>query len=232
LIVGQLSQRWDLSPQEATALQKELASKIIRQPQFESIKTVAGIDMSVRDDHARAAVVVLRYPQLDTLDYATAEATIDFPYIPGLLSFREGPPVLAALDKIKIQPDLLIFDGQGLAHPRRLGIACHIGLLVDLPAIGCAKSRLIGRYEEPGVERGSYSLLTDRGETIGAVVRTRDRVKPVFVSIGHRVDLVTSIEYVLNTAAGYRLPEPTRRAHLIAGGQEPPRPTDQLTFDL
>jgi deoxyribonuclease V len=234
-----LSHSWDLSAQEAIALQNELAGQVIREPLQTSISTVAGIDMSFRGDSARAAVVVLSYPQLTILDYATAEVTIDFPYIPGLLSFREGPPVLAALDKVKIRPELLIFDGQGLAHPRRFGIACHIGLLVDLPAVGCAKSRLVGRYEAPHPERGSYSLLVDRGETVGAVVRTRDGVKPVFVSIGHRIDLPTSIDYILNTGAGYRLPEPTRWAHLIAGGAEPPRQNDatsptgeQLTFDL
>lgn len=218
-----LSPNWDLSPQAAIALQKQLAKQVIREVQFERIETIAGIDVSIRDDRGRAAVVVFSYPELEITDYSIATRKITFPYVPGLLSFREGPVALDALENLATQPDLLIFDAQGIAHPRRLGLASHIGVLVDLPAIGCAKSRLYGHYEEPGSERGSYTFLTDRGETIGAVVRTRTNVKPVFVSIGHRIDLSTSIAYIFNTGRGYRLPEPTRWAHQVAGGKIPPK---------
>jgi deoxyribonuclease V len=165
--------------------------------------------------------VVLALEGLAPVDYAVATRPVTFPYVPGLLAFREGPVVLDALEKVGTTPDLLIFDGQGLAHPRRLGIASHIGLLVDMPAIGCAKSRLCGGHDEPGEEPGDYASLVDNGEIIGAVLRTRRGVKPVFVSIGHRVDLATSIEYVLACCRGYRLPETTRWAHRVAGGDVP-----------
>lgn len=212
---------WDLSPRAAIALQKKLAAEVVTEVRFDRIRTIAGIDMSIRDEIGRAAVVVFSYPQMELIDYAVAGRILTFPYIPGLLSFREGPPVLEAIRKLRQRPDLLMFDGQGLAHPRRLGLACHIGLLTDLPSIGCAKSRLCGQYAEPGLERGNYSFLKDGGEIIGAVVRTRTGVKPVFVSLGHRIDLPTSIDFVLATGGGYRLPEPTRRAHHVAGGKEP-----------
>lgn len=213
---------WNLSSQAAIALQRQLAKQVVIEVQFETIKTIAGIDVSIRGDIGQAAVVVFSYPSLEIVDYAIATRRITFPYIPGLLSFREGPVVLDVLENLATQPDLLIFDAQGIAHPRRLGLASHIGVLVDLPAIGCAKSRLCGQYEEPGPERGNYTFLTDQGETIGAVVRTRTNVKPVFVSVGHRIDLSTSIAYILNTGRGYRLPEPTRWAHQVAGGKRPP----------
>jgi deoxyribonuclease V len=211
------SHAWDLSPTEAIALQKELSAQVIRETKLGSVATVAGIDASYRDGVARAAVAVLSYPALEMIDHAVVTRLTSFPYVPGLLSFREGPGVLDTLERLKIRPDLLIFDGQGLAHPRRFGLACHIGLLADIPSIGCAKSRLSGQYREPGGERGDYTLLLDKGETIGAAVRTRRGAKPVFVSIGHRVDLPTSIDYVLNCCHGYRLPETTRWAHRLAG---------------
>jgi deoxyribonuclease V len=213
---------WDLSPRAAIVVQKNLAGQVIRRKQLGPVETVAGVDVDIGDGLARAAVVVLSYPALKVVDYAVATCPVTFPYIPGLLSFREGPVILEALDRLISRPDLLIFDGQGLAHPRRLGLASHIGLLVDLPAIGCAKSRLCGQHEQPGVERGSYVPLIEGEETIGAVVRTRRGVKPVFVSIGHRVDLPASIEYVLTCCRGYRLPEPTRWAHRVAAGVTPP----------
>jgi deoxyribonuclease V len=205
-----------LSPLEASALQSELAKQVVREMQSGDVATVAGIDVGIHVGVSRAAVVVLDYPGLETVEYAVATRPVTFPYIPGLLSFREGPVILDALKKLSAAPDLLIFDGQGVAHPRRLGIASHIGLLVDLPSIGCAKSRLCGKYEEPGFERGSHVPLMDKGETIGSVVRTRSGVKPVFVSVGHRLDLRTSVDYVLACCRGYRLPETTRRAHLMA----------------
>lgn len=215
------SHRWDLSPEEAIALQKRLAGRVIKRAELGRVTTVAGVDAGYRPGLARAAVVTLSYPELELVDYATATRPVNFPYVPGLLSFREGPVVLDALDRLASTPDLLIFDGQGLAHPRRFGIASHIGLLVDIPSIGCAKRRLCGQYEEPDPERGSFTLLTDNEETIGAVVRTRTNVKPVFVSIGHRVDLATSIHYVLSCCRGYRLPETTRWADRVAAGEGP-----------
>jgi deoxyribonuclease V len=211
-----LSHPWDLSPQDARKLQRKLAPLVIRKCGVTTIKTVAGIDVGLKGGVACAAVVVLAFSGLEVVAQATATRHIAFPYIPGLLTFREGPAILDALGRLDCNPDLLIFDGQGIAHPCRLGIASHIGLLTDLPSIGCAKSRLCGRYQEPEVERGSHIPLVDHGETIGAVVRTRSGVKPVFVSIGHRMDLKTSIDVVLACCKGYRLPETTRKAHRLA----------------
>jgi deoxyribonuclease V len=210
------SHPWDMTTQDARRLQMKLSAHIIRENRLKTVKTVAGIDVGMKGDMASAAIVVFNFPGLDVVVQTTATRRITFPYIPGLLSFREGPVILDALDQLDCIPDLLIFDGQGIAHPYRLGIASHIGLLVNLPSIGCAKSRLCGQYQEPGIERGSHVPLMDHGETIGAVVRTRTSVKPVFVSIGHRVDLKASIEYVLGCCKGYRLPETTRKAHNLA----------------
>ena len=227
------SHSWAFSPQEASDVQSDLAARVERQLRMGPVRHVAGIDVSVRDDVARAAVVILDFEGLDPVDYAIATRPVTFPYVPGLLAFREGPAVLDALERVSTTPDLLVFDGQGLAHPRRLGIASHIGLLVDMPAIGCAKSRLCGQHDEPGEEPGEYASLVDKGEVIGAVLRTRRRVKPVYVSIGHRVDLATSIEYVSTCCRGYRLPETTRWAHRVAGGDVPPIQARQPTlFDL
>jgi deoxyribonuclease V len=212
---------WDVSPAEAFALQKQLATQVIRENQLGPVATVAGVDVGFREDLAHAAIAVLNFPELQLIDHALATRPVTFPYVPGLLSFREGPAVLEALSKLKSKVDLLIFDGQGLAHPRRFGLACHMGLLADIPAIGCAKSWLTGQYEEPGSRRGDFTSLTDKGEVIGAVVRTRDKTKPLFVSIGHRVDLPASINYVLACCRGYRLPETTRWAHRLAGGYVP-----------
>lgn len=227
------SHSWDVSPQEAAALQRELARRVERNPRLETVRRVAGIDVSVQGDVARAAVVVLNLEGLDVVDYALATQPVTFPYIPGLLAFREGPAVLEALEHLNTPPDLLIFDGQGLAHPRRLGIASHIGVLVDMPAIGCAKSRLCGWHDEPEEQPGSYAPLLDRGEVIGVALRTRQATSPVYVSIGHRVDLATSIKYVLACCRGYRLPETTRWAHRVAGGEVPDLQATQPTlFDL
>jgi deoxyribonuclease V len=211
-----LSHPWDMSPQDARRMQMTLADYVIREDNLGKVKTVAGIDVGMKGDRAFAAIVVLAFPRLDVVAEATANRRIAFPYIPGLLSFREGPVILDALDRLGRKPDLLIFDGQGIAHPCRLGIASHIGLIVNIPSIGCAKSRLCGQYQEPDAGQGSYISLMDQGETIGAIVRTRTGVKPVFVSIGHRVGLNTSIDYVLRCCQGYRLPETTRKAHRLA----------------
>jgi len=193
------------------------------------VNTMAGVDVSFKGEVARAAIVVLSYPELTPLDYSLADLPAEFPYIPGLLAFREAPAVLAALEKLKTEPDLFIFDAQGLAHPRRMGLATHLGVVIDRPSIGCAKSRLCGSHHEPGPERGSYTYLYDEDEVIGAVVRTKTDVNPLYVSIGHKVDLSTAIEYVVNCCTGYRLPETTRYAHRVAGGErlqiEVSRPT-------
>jgi len=177
---------------------------------------VAGVDTHYQNGLAIAAVVVVSIQNLEPVDWVTSTQRLNFPYIPGLLAFREGPAVVEALAKLRSQPDLLIFDGQGIAHPRRIGIASHIGLLMDRPSIGCAKTRLVGRHAEPGCEKGSYALLRDRGETIGAALRTRSGVKPVYVSIGHRVDLPDSIRLILQCCRRFRLPEPIRRADQLA----------------
>jgi deoxyribonuclease V len=183
------------------------------------------VDVSVRparrgvegEEVARAAVVVLRYPDLAPVETALAESPVVFSYIPGLLAFREAPVILAACEKLATEPDLFIFDGQGIAHPRRLGIACHVGLFLDRPTIGCAKSRLCGEHGALPSPAGAWAPLTDGGEVIGAAVRTRAGVRPVYVSAGHRVDLETAIRYVIACCRGYRLPEPCRLAHQAAG---------------
>lgn len=214
---------WNLDPTAAITLQRELAAKVIRETAFGPITTIAGVDASYREGIARAAIVAFSFPDLDILEYVAAERPVSYPYVPGLLSFREAPAVLDGLEKLPLKPDLLIFDGHGIAHPRRLGIASHVGLLVDLPSIGCAKKRLVGHHDEPERERGSFTYLHDGDETIGAVVRTRTGVKPVFVSTGHRISLDAAIDVVLVCGRGYRLPEPTRWADKIAGGVYPPQ---------
>jgi len=224
--VKQASQKtihpWDLKPAEAAALQAELARQVVRKSrkQIEDIATVAGIDAGYRNETAHAAVVVMNLADLRVLEEATAAKSISFPYVPGLLSFREGPVVLEALAKLKSPPDLLMIDGHGIAHPRRFGIASHIGLLTGIPSVGCAKTRLLGDYEEPHRDRGSITYLKKNGETLGAVVRTRMGVKPVFVSIGHRIDLTDSIRIILKSCRGYRLPEPVRRADQLSKKQK------------
>ncbi len=164
------------------------------------------------------AAVVLSYPGWEIADIATVTDRLEFPYVPGLLTFREAPLILAACEKLRITPDLVIVDGQGFAHPRRIGIASHLGLCLDIPTIGCAKSRLLGNYIEPEAASGSFTDLLDNGEVIGAVVRTRTDVKPVFVSIGHKINLPEAIRWTLACCRGYRIPEPTRLAHQVAGG--------------
>lgn len=211
--------RWDVSASEAMQIQQGLRSRVSTERPFNQVNTVAGVDVAVKGEVARAAIVVLSYPGLTPLDYSLAELPVEFPYVPGLLAFREAPAVLAALEKLKTEPDLFIFDAQGLAHPRRMGLATHLGVIIDRPSIGCAKSRLCGSHHEPGPERGSYTYLYDGDEIIGAVVRTKTGVNPLYISIGHKVDLLTAIEYVLGCCTKYRLPETTRYAHRVAGGE-------------
>jgi deoxyribonuclease V len=213
---------WEVLPAEAKEIQCQLRKRVLVEPLDRLPEVIAGIDVSIKEKRARAGVVLCSYPKLVPLEVTTAEMPVSFPYMPGLLAFREGPVVLAALDLLDSRPDVLLFDAQGFAHPRRMGLATHLGILLDLPAVGCAKSRLCGAYTEPDEQKGSWSPLIDRDEEIGAVVRTRDRVRPVFVSVGHRVDLETAISLVLGCATRYRLPEPTRWAHRVAGGESLP----------
>jgi deoxyribonuclease V len=217
-----ISHPWALSVTEAKALQPQLAERVVAKATFDpaALQTVAGVDVSFRGGMARAAVVVLGFPDLEPVDYALAEAPAVFPYVPGLLTFREGPSVLNALEKLTTWPDLIIFDGHGIAHPRRIGLAAHLGVLLDHPSIGCAKSRLVGSHDEPGDAVGDWVPLCDHGEIIGAVLRSRTQVKPIYISVGHRIDLSTAIDLVLQCTRGYRLPETTRYAHKVAGGWE------------
>ena len=167
-----------------------------------------------------AAIIVLDFPGLVPVDSAVIVRRVSFSYVPGLLSFREGPAVMEAIERLARRPDLIIFDGQGRAHPRRFGIACHLGLLSGIPSIGCGKSRLCGRHDEPPAAKGGYVPLLEGDEPIGAVVRTRDRVKPVYISVGHLIDLPSSIKWVLSCCTKYRLPEPTRLAHHLAASRK------------
>ena len=212
---------WNLKPVEATALQAKLSRQVVCKSltRLENMATVAGIDAAYRHETAYAAVVVMNLKDLQVIEKAVAAKMISFPYLPGLLSFREGPVVLKALNKLKSPPDLLMIDGQGIAHPRRFGIASHLGLLTGIPAVGCAKTRLLGDYEEPQRDRGSIAYLKENGKTIGAVVRTRTGVKPVFISIGHLMNLTDSIRIILKSCRGYRLPEPIRIAHHLSKKQ-------------
>jgi len=212
------SHSWDLAPKEAMALQSRLAADIVCRDDFGPVARVAGVDVGFVDDGAttRAAVAVLAFPSLQLETSAIARMPTRFPYVPGLLSFREVPAVLAAMEQLDVLPDLLLCDGQGIAHPRRLGIASHLGLLLDIPSIGVAKTRLIGKHGEVPDERGAWVPLEDGGETVGAVLRTRRGVKPLYVSPGHRIGLSSAIKWVMACVTRYRLPETTRWAHRLA----------------
>ena len=210
---------WNLSYKQAIELQKSLASRVRFTPLKKNLQLIAGVDCAISKDGRRiiACMTVLKLPGLEFVEAASAARKADFPYIPGLLSFREAPACIAAAEKLKSSPDVFIVDGQGIAHQRRLGLAAHLGLFLDRPTVGCAKSRLVGTFEEPAVQKGRHSLLKDRNGVIGAVVRTRTGVKPVFVSVGHRCSLEDAIEIVMKCATKYRLPEPTRLAHQMVG---------------
>jgi deoxyribonuclease V len=210
---------WDLTPAEAVELQRQLASRVqIKDCLPQQPELVAGVDVSYRWHGTRffAAVVVLRLPDLEVVETASASGEVTFPYVPGLLSFRELPILLQAFRKLTLIPDLVLVDGQGIAHPRRLGLASHLGLWLDLPTVGCAKSRLCGEHAEPGQRRGDQVPLHDGEEPLGVVLTTRDRVRPLYVSPGHRIDIRRAAEQVLACGGGYRLPEPTRQAHLLS----------------
>ncbi len=211
---------WQLSLAQALDMQRRLAAQVFRSSEVTTPHFIAGVDISASRAQgvATGAVVVLEYPELRLVETKVVNGKLDFPYIPGLLSFRESPLTLAACERLTITPDLILVDGQGIAHPRRMGLASHLGLFLDTPTIGCAKSLLCGTHEVFGEKPGSYDEVVDEGETIGAALRTKLGVKPVYVSIGHKVDLQTAIYWVLECCRGYRLPEPTRLAHLAAGG--------------
>ena len=209
---------WILSPKQARAVQEQLRVRVIPRDRLGRVRRVAGVDVGFEcgGKVTRAAVVVLSFPALEPLEQAVARRPTTFPYIPGLLSFRELPVILEALGQLSQSPDLLLCDGQGYAHPRRFGLACHLGVWTDLASIGVAKSRLIGEHRPVGQEKGDFAGLYQDGERIGAVVRTRRAVRPVFVSLGHRVGLETAIHYTLACTSHYRLPETTRHAHRLA----------------
>jgi deoxyribonuclease V len=220
---------WEVSVDQAREIQLRLAKRVVAENGVFHAHLVAGIDISSPDGRgmARGAVVVLSYPEFSIVEVKVAEGKVTFPYIPGLLSFRESPLILAACEKLCNVPDLVLIDGQGIAHPRRFGLASHVGLFLDLPTIGCAKSILCGEHAPVGEEAGSHAELYDNGEVIGAALRTKSGVKLVYVSVGHKIDLTEALQWVLKCCRGYRLPEPTRLAHLAAQGMLRPESSCQ-----
>ncbi len=212
---------WDLAPARARELQTELAGRVILEDRLGEVGLVTGVDCGFEDAGrtTRAALATMAWPGLEIVEQAIARRPTTFPYVPGLLSFRELPAVLAAFESLGATPDLLLCDGQGIAHPRRLGIASHLGLLLDLPAIGVGKSRLVGEFEDPGLEKGASSPLRDGGEIIGTVLRSRSGVRPLFVSPGHLISVATAARWALATTTRFRLPEPIRAADRLASGQ-------------
>lgn len=209
--------RWSVTPTQAVEIQRRLSSQVNTSAPSKQIRFVAGVDAAFPRDTGRcvAGVVVWDLRDRRVIEHHTVSREVSFPYVPGLLSFREAPAVLAAIAKLKHVPDAIMLDGQGLAHPRRFGIACHVGVIMDAVVIGCAKSRLVGEHKEPSSRRGSKAVLTQRGEKIGTVLRTQTGVRPVFVSVGHNIDLTTAVRVVLACATSYRLPDPTRLADKI-----------------
>lgn len=201
--------------QEAYQIQKVLREKVVSAKEFDEVRTVGGADLAVLkgENKLLCGIMIFSYPYMEEIERVSTIVEEKFPYIPGLLAFREGPAIIETFRKLKNKPDILMIDGQGIAHPRGTGIACHVGVLLDIPSFGVAKKRLYGAYEEPGVTKGSFSQLFSKdGKVIGAVLRTRDNVKPVFVSVGHKTDLESALEISLTCSQGYRIPEPTRRA--------------------
>jgi deoxyribonuclease V len=209
--------RWDVTPGEAIELQQQLRALVRIEPLAREVRTIGGADISFNkfSEVVYAGIVVLSLSDLRLIESTGVRSTARFPYVPGLLSFRETPSVLEAWDRLRIKPDVLVLDGQGLAHPRRFGIACHIGLLLDLPTIGCAKSILVGTHAELGAEAGSSAPLLHRGEQVGVALRTKRNVAPVYISAGHLIDLSSAVKLVLRATGKYRQPEPTRQAHLF-----------------
>ena len=211
--------KWNLTAAEAVQLQKQLAYEVVAEDKFDApFKTVAGIDLGydAKNETCRAVCVVLSFPALELVESSAAILPIQFPYVPGLLSFRETPAAIKALEKLTVAPDVILCDGQGLAHPRKFGIACHIGLITDVPTVGVAKSPLVGKFGNLGETRGSVAPLIYKNEEVGAAVRTKDKVQPVYVSVGHRISLATATDLVLQCAPKYRLPETTGLADKMA----------------
>ncbi len=210
---------WDVTPREAVKIQGALRPKLhLGERGFSGrLRYVGGADISYTrgDDRFFAAVVILEWPSLRTIEEATHAEKVTFPYVPGLLSFREGPPLIRAFEKLKRVPDVVLFDGQGIAHPRGLGLASHMGIILNVASVGCAKTKLVGEHSEVGEDVGDYVDLFFNGRSVGAVVRTKKRVKPIYVSQGHRVGLEQSIRIALSCCRGYRIPEPVRQAHLL-----------------
>lgn len=215
---------WQLNVAQALDIQRRLSKQVSWTGEVIEPGFIAGVDIAVgrANEMAQAAVVVLSHPELRLVAIELVQGRLEFPYIPGLLSFRESPLILAACRKLSLTPDLIIVDGQGVAHPRRLGLASHLGLFLDIPTIGCAKSRLCGSHSILGKESGNYTELVDSGEVIGAALRTKTGVKPLYISTGHKISLENAIYWVMQCCNGYRLPEPTRLAHLAAGGNLKP----------
>lgn len=213
--------RWDVSVAEAVEIQRGLARRVVRKSRLRAVDFIAGVDVSGANSSgmARGAIVVLQYPSMEVVERSVVTMAVDFPYVPGLLSFREMPLIMAACKGLRTTPDLFIADGQGIAHPRRMGLASHLGLVLNVPTIGCAKSILCGSHEDLGEEPGDRVSLIDKKEIVGAALRTKRRVKPVYVSIGHMIDLDEACRWVLACCKGYRLPEPTRLAHRAASGE-------------
>lgn len=209
---------WPTTEEEAIAIQEELRHQVITEDQLKNVRCVAGVDVDYNhsEDLCQGAVVVLSFPKLKVIDKAIAQRSISFPYVPGFLSFRELPVILDAFEKLTIVPDLILCDGQGIIHPRRLGIASHLGVLIDLPTIGVGKSFLLGKHEPVPDTRGSWQPLRDGKEVIGAVLRTRRKVKAIYVSTGHKISLQTAIDYVIQCSPKYRVPETTRKADKFA----------------
>ena len=209
---------WDLSPKEAIALQKKLAPQLVGDSPIDlkSINTVAGVDVSVKHGTTCACVVVLSYPVLELIETVCARQPTSYPYIPGLLTFREGPALEAVFRKMQNEPDVFIFDGMGQMHPRRMGIAAHLGLWLGCPTMGCGKRHFIGEYQQPGNEKGCLSTVTYQGQRVGVVLRTRPNVKPIYVSVGHLADIESSVQLVLSCTPKFRLPLPIRLAHRAA----------------
>jgi len=216
-----LAHPWDVTPREARAIQERLRRELVPDDRLGRIRRVAGVDVAFpeRGRATRAAVAVLDAVSLEVLEQAVVTRATSFPYVPGLLSFREVPAILDALAELGTAPDLLLCDGHGLAHPRRMGLACHLGLVADIPAAGVAKTLLVGDHEGVPDERGAWTALRHEGETVGAVLRSRAGVRPIYVSPGHRIGLSTAVDRVMRCTTRYRLPETTRRADRVASGR-------------
>ncbi|MCX8116475.1 MAG: endonuclease V [Desulfobacterota bacterium] len=211
---------WEVSTGEAIRIQERLRCLVEIENRFSTLRTIGGADVAYAKEEKRLSggIAVLSLPELELLDWARAEGHITFPYLPGLFSFREGPILLEAFKTLRVRPDLLLFEGHGIAHPRQFGLASHLGLWLDLPTIGCSRNSLLEDYEPPGPSKGDFSWVYLRGKRVGAVLRTREGTKPIFVSPGHRVDLETSVQIVLGVSPKYRIPEPLRKAHQVSRG--------------